>query len=174
MDKMLHEIEYIQPHACYGGKCLDTYLVGGLWVNPGIGASLDGARVEGKTVLMNGIPILEKPTVGGESGYGFGRLELTEDKTDCLGLSGWKAQEGGSTGLCIIPPDQTAPILAHVRYEPGQRYEGVLEPIVGREWDTDKGAGRFIAQGIVCIAPGGRCFSKAYEIDNRGFWSVID
>jgi len=173
MNAMLHEIEYIRPHVVYNGEYLDTYLVGGVWVNPG--ADREGNKVQTKdsTLMINKESALDQLTVGGERGYGFGRLKLTEMRQDCLGLSSWEVQERELNDLIVMPPDQTKPILAHIKYESGQRYEGILEPIVGREWDAEKGAGRSIAQGIVCIAPGGWCNASAYDIDGHGLWKAI-
>jgi hypothetical protein len=172
-DRLLHEIEYLQPHVWIQGNCWETHLVGGVWVAPG--SSLTGIEVrkEGKKVLVNDLPAFDRLTVGGERGYGFGRLELTEDDTDYLGLRNWEVQEGGPTGLLIVPPKRSATILAHVKYEPGQDYEGLLEPVVGREWDATKGAGRLLSQGIVCVAPGGRCPASAYAIDGQGLWEAV-
>lgn len=172
MDAMLHEVEYLKPHVIFQGECFDTYLVGGVWVNPETAEKDEGIRIKGSKVLKRDISVLDKLTVGGERGYGFGRLELTENRTDCLGLSRWEVQEGSQNSLFIIPPNQTTSILAHVKYEPRQNYEGLLEPIVGREWNAERGAGRSIANGTVCIAPGGRCVAKAYEIESQGFWRV--
>lgn len=172
-ERLLHEIEYLQPHARIEGDCWETHLVGGVWIALGADPSGMEIRLEGETVLIKGLSILDRLTIGGERGYGFGRLQLTEDHADYLGLRGWDVQEGGPTGLFVVPPDRSVPILAHVKYERGQVYEGLLEPVVGREWDVDKGSGRFMAQGIVCVAPGGQCPASAYGVEGRGLWRVI-
>jgi len=168
MDSMLHEIEYIKPHVLDHGEILDSYLVGGVWVNPG-----EMVQIDGSTILIKERPVLNQLTVGGELGYGFGRLELTDVGIDCLGLSGWQVKEESQNDLVVYQPNKRTQILAHVKYKNGQIYKGSLEPIVGREWNDEKGAGRSVAKGFVCVAPGGRCPASAYEIDGRGYWSVV-
>lgn len=173
MDTMLHEIEFIKPHVLDHGEVLDTYLVGGVWVNSGNDKGRAYVQIDESNVLIDGISILDQLAVGGERGYGFGRIEVTDVRTDCLGFGSWETEEEDKGGLTVVPPDQQISIPAHVKYETGQKYEGLLEPIVGREWDEKKGAGRSIAKGIVCLAPGGRCNASSYEIDGRGFWKSI-
>lgn len=172
-ERLLHEIEYLQPHVRIGGDCWETHLVGGAWIALGTDSKGMQIRLEGEMVLIKDLPILDRLTVGGERGYGFGRLQLTEDHTDYLGLGSWEARGGGPTGLFILPPGRSATILAHVKYEPGKYYEGLLEPVVGREWDANRGAGRLLAGGTVYIAPGGRCPASAYAVDDQGFWSAM-
>jgi len=168
---LLHEIEYLQPHVQIRDDCCETHLVGGVWV--ALGANPSGVEIqkqEGK-ILVNGLPALDLLTVGGERGYGFGRLELTTNHTDHLKLGIWEIQERDPTGLCIKPPERSARILAHVKYEIGKDYDGILEPIVGRDWDTRKGAGRLLSGGGVYVAPGGCCpSSSTYAVDGWGFW----
>ncbi|NWF91374.1 MAG: hypothetical protein HXY46_00525 [Syntrophaceae bacterium] len=172
-ERLLHEIEYLQPHVRIEGDCWETHLVGGVWISPESDPSGVEIPLEGETLLIRNLPILDHLSIGGERGHGFGRLQLTEDHTDYLGLGSWEVQEGGPSGLLILPPEQFATTLAHVTYEPGKHYEGVLEPVVGREWDTDKGAGRLLAKGTVYIAPGGRFLASAYAVDGLGFWSAM-
>jgi hypothetical protein len=169
-DRLLHEIEHLQPHAQIAGDCWETHLVGGVWIALGGDPSGIETRLEGEAVLIKGLPILDRLTIGGERGYGFGRLQLTEDHIDYLGLRSWEAQEGGPNGPLLVPPERSAGILAHAKYKPGKYYEGVLEPVVGREWDANKGAGRSLAGGIVYVSPGGRCPASAYDVDGKGFW----
>lgn len=172
MEAMLHEVEFIKPHVLDHGEIKDTHLVGGVWANLGNDTEDFHVQIEGSNVLINGMSILDKLTVGGERGYGFGRIELTDVEIDCLGLGDWEAKQDGKGNLTVVPPNNQISIPAHVKYEIGQRYEGLLEPIVGREWDDKKGAGRSIAKGIVCLAPGGRCDASSYKIDGRGFWGA--
>ncbi|MGA9351880.1 MAG: hypothetical protein WBW48_24175 [Anaerolineae bacterium] len=172
-ERLLHEIEHLQPHARIEGDCWETHLVGGVWIAPGSDQSGVEIRLEDETLLIKNLPILDRLTIGGERGYGFGRLQLTEDHTDYLGLRSWEAQEGGPSGLLIVPPERSATVLAHVKHEAGKHYEGLLEPVVGREWDADKGAGRLLARGTVYIAPGGRCPASAYAVDGWGFWIAL-
>lgn len=172
-ERLLHEIEHLQPQARIEGDCWETHLVGGVWIAPGNDPSGVEIRLEGETVLIKGLPTLDRLTIGGERSYGFGRLQLAEDRIDYLGLGSWEAQEGDPGGLLIVPPERSATVLAHVKHEAGVYYEGLLEPVVGREWDADKGAGRFLAGGTVYIAPGGRCPASAYAVDGWGFWSAM-
>lgn len=172
-DRLLHEVEYLQPYAWIQDNCWETYLVGGVWVAPGADPIGVEVRKEGKNVLVNNQPAFDRLTVGGERGYGFGRLELSEDNTDCLGLGNWEVQGDGPTDLLVVPPERTMTILAHVKYESGRDYEGLLEPVVGREWDAARGAGRLLSQGIVCVAPGGRYPASAYAVEGQGLWSAM-
>jgi hypothetical protein len=170
---LLHETEHLQSQVEIEGNPWTTHLVGGVWVAPASDPSGVEVRVEGDRVWVGNLSILDSLTIGGERGYGFGRLRLTEDRTDHLKLGGWETQEGGPTGLHIEPTKEPVTILAHVEYESDMDYEGLLEPVVGREWDAARGAGRSLAQGAVYLAPGGRCSAPAYAIDGRGFWKII-
>jgi hypothetical protein len=149
----LHEIEVLLPHTRGAGA--PVYLCGYVLLR------------ETATVLNRPITaatlfdLLSDVQVGGERGYGCGRLLLRQDESG--------PTEGplfGRYGLAKTDADRPkltvpngSPLPAHALL-PSLKAAGDIEPLTGREWGTfedREGAGQKMPQGRevqVCYAPG--------------------
>jgi len=162
----LHEVECITPHT------LDTrepvYLAGYLFARD------DAPPWE------SALPRLQ---LGGERGYGWGRVEPVSVE----------ALDGGSAlfGLYTVEPSvwppvlvaqaKDAPLLAHALaadFEGRQAVKGVdgiVEPLVGRETAPDGRFGVRVSQARICYAPGSRAQAGArFRIGPYGIWEAVD
>lgn len=151
----LHEIEYIAPRTRCGSQ---VYLVGYFFVRDGSALNWHGA--------------LAHMQLGGERAYGWGRTRLV----------GTSPAEGSCFGVCAIndvsgerpvlrlPRDHV--LLAHACDPDTQRYDGVIEPLVGRETDTKTaGFGAHPSAAVVCWAPGTKTLREQdFRIGPYGIW----
>ncbi|NJL05800.1 MAG: hypothetical protein HC911_13020 [Chloroflexaceae bacterium] len=160
---LLHEVEYIAPYTCDTGE--PVYLVGLLFL-----------AATGQEQLASLCHALQRLQIGGERGYGWGRLRLV-DLSLCAPCTSWDlfcttyAPELSHPRprLTLTP---ASPLLAHTiaRVGPAQ---GELEPLVGREWAA-AGAGQHLAYNGVCYAPGALLTETAnIEIGSYGIWHPI-
>jgi len=103
---------------------------------------------------------LEEFQVGGERGYGWGRLELDVDRMVDLGQSYARmfldiqcTAEDDARPTVTLAPGQ--PLLAHTVAH-GLQADGEVEPLVGRAWHGQRGAGQAVSLTDVCYVPGAR------------------
>lgn len=149
----LHEIEFIAPQTQTDQPpARPVYLQGYLYLDqdrsvaPPPLADLDDATILG---------YLTELFVGGEQGYGFGRMvRHSEWVGPNVGTSRWPR-----------PRDLSGRTLhAHLKVSQSVHMpvQGPLEPVVGREWANGqrggvrRGAGQDVSEPIVAWAPGGR------------------
>lgn len=160
---LLHEVEYIAPHTCDTGE--PVYLVGYLF--------LDKESQAKESALCHALQQLQ---VGGERGYGWGRLRLV-DLSLCASCTSWDL-----FGVDYAPDVSHArprltvakgcPLLAHT-IATGTHAQGELEPLVGREWAV-AGDGQQLAFSRVCYMPGATPTQPTtYKIGNYGVWKPI-
>ena len=68
--------------------------------------------------------------------------------------------------------------LAHVDLEnlEAECIRGDIEPLVGREWSKDKGAGNKVSEAVISLTPG-TCFTlknnAKLKIGDYGIWKKI-
>ena len=152
----LHEVEYLTPK----GVTLEGYL----FVHEGCSLPWEEALSEGQ--------------LGGERGYGWGLVrgswELMEPEEPLFGL--YEADLTGERPR-LKPTEEEPLLLAHLRARPDISVaEGALEPLVGREWDPERGAGRRLTPEVtVAYVPGSRLAKPHdFHIGHHGIWEAAD
>lgn len=153
----LHEIEYLAPYTRQGES---VFLVG--YVFERLGCELKWQAA------------LHRLQLGGERGYGWGRIALHErprrvEDSRCFGLR-WDAASGRVT----VPEDEY--LLAHADACGGLQCTGSIEPLVGREIvQASAGFGGRHSPPVICWAPGSKVNrSSVFFIDKRGIWQPIE
>lgn len=178
---MLHEVEFISPYTIDDGS--PVCLKGLVWIREfsenGIDLSKNGETLiithNRKTVGLNQ-EIFKQFQLGGERKYGFGLVELKEfelvsnKKFD--GLPGsWDEKEGE----VLITINSDDPIWAHALCSDNLNIKGNIELVVGRDWNTSKGAGRSLTSYGLCWSPGSiLCKNKTFKIREFGLWEARD
>ncbi len=119
--------------------------------------------------------------VGGERNYGFGWLNLNEQpiETDEI-FAKYRIELNSDYPGVEVKKEMVA--LSHVLMDGNERIEwikGDIEPLVGREWDDEKGkgAGQKISDVKICLTPGTRFGLKEDEkikIGELGIWEFFD
>lgn len=152
-DASLHEIEVLLPHTRDDGA--PVYLCG--YVLLCEGAAIDTQPVDAKTMF----DLLSDVQVGGERGYGYGRLVLQRQRCHQTEAPLWgvyRLAQNDTDRLELIVPAR-APLPAHALFADLQA-SGDIEPLTGREWGVfgdREGAGQKMPQGAevqVCYMPG--------------------
>lgn len=156
---LLHEVEFISPYTVDTGQ--PVFLRG--YVFERTGCKLDWHSA------------YERLQLGGERGYGWGKLELRQI-TPCVNgeLFGGVAQfeQNSSDNVLIsLPADKW--LLAHT--DPGQtNLVGELEPLVGREWRANSYVGQYVAFNGVYFTPGSIVKSPCkVAVKEFGIWHII-
>jgi len=159
----LHEVEFISPHRLeQSGNPGRTEISGWAFVREDAWKLLkDEAGLKDR---------LAELSAGGERRYGFGRLRLRP--------ADWKP----SDSICGSPLtlDTSRPqievakggcLLAHVLADDVQA-RGMIEPLVGRETQTDSTTyGRTLTRSGVCWVPGSICEGIAtFDFSEEGIW----
>lgn len=142
----LHEVEFLAPYTRDGKP---VYLKGYIFARNG------------------GVPgwqeALTRLQIGGERGYGWGRLERVacdEQKgpeVRLFGKSGYKAHVDGDVITVTVPAQER--LLAHTLPHSKIKAEGTIEPLLGRMWSPSQcgrseGFGQYISNAQVCWPPG--------------------
>ncbi|MGQ9638448.1 MAG: RAMP superfamily CRISPR-associated protein [Thermodesulfobacteriota bacterium] len=177
---MLHEVEFINPYTIDDAK--PVLFKGLIWIrkiseneitfsikNDELLIIYNKTRVEFKNELVNRLQI------GGERKYGFGLIELKEfieiSNIEFSGLPGSWCEKDGEVYISINKEDA---IWSHVLYSDNINIKGNIEPLVGRDWDTSKGAGRKLIPYGLCWVPGSiLCEEKTFKIAEFGIWKSI-
>ena len=150
----LREVEFIRP-----------------WTRPLTGE--DGAtpvHLAGVAYVREGLPgplagwgrALDRIQLGGERGYGWGRVRLA-----------WAPKEGPSEDP-VVRVSAGDPILAHVRVDAASvDVSGAVEPLVG--WARDNRENRStrwrLSKAVICYAPGAIVQSaRLFRIGENGLW----
>jgi len=182
---MLHEVEFISPYEIHkdNESQKPVFLKGLLWISEKSKEKLvvqisrdDFSIINDQTEVMFS-DLAEMLQIGGERKYGFGQLKLEELKEvndqnlAHLGFKGiWKETED-EIKLELKKGDF---IWSHVKYSPGLKIKGSVEPVVGRDW-SEKGAGRTLESYGLCWAPGSILIeNKTFKItEDFGLWKVV-
>lgn len=177
---MLHEVEFISPYTIDDAS--PVYLKGLLWVRElsenGITLSKSNKALitthNGKTVNLNK-EVFNQFQLGGERKYGFGLVELKEfnqitDKKFNELPGTWDEKEQ----KVLITINSGDPIWAHALYSDNLNVKGNVEPVVGRDWNASKGAGRSLISYGLCWSPGSiLCEDKTFNVTEFGLWEAI-
>jgi hypothetical protein len=149
----LHETEFIGNFSRpveTGGHPEPVHLAGDLWVcDDGVPGWQDALR----SIIM-----------GGERGYGWGRLERTR-----LAKKELPTEEP-------LPSPVDGRTLAHVTACPtSDRVRGPVEALVGWERDNDSGAGVWrVSRHALCYAPGATVVAGTrFRIGEDGIWECL-
>lgn len=165
---LLHEVEYIAPTTLDSGE--PVYLMGYVFVNE---ECLKQEKYDWRAAFA-------RLQLGGERGYGWGRVRLIEN-----GIRQVAADErlfgtlpfdlNGKRPTVHLGTNQ--PVLAHTDIK--APLAGPVEPMVGREWRTDnkdsrKHIGQHLAYNGVLYAPGSVVQRNAdFILGEGGYWLMI-
>ena len=142
-DGTLHDVEFIAPTTRTGDE---VYLLGDLWVQDPLPSVVAGWQ-----------DALRAFALGGEQGYGWGRVRLEQDPQPPMGnnsIGGFAWHVDGQEIVLTAPADSR--ITAHAVAAGEQavtNVEGVVEPLVG--WERQESGGYRLTQNVVvAYAPG--------------------
>jgi len=160
----LHEVEFLSPFTADSGK--PVFLLGYL------------AAGEDAPAWRS---VLAQIQLGAERCYGWGRVEPYSvrgpfvDKTPIFGGKAWiEVANHDRPRVCL---KQNAYLLAHTTLK-NTRAEGVVEPLVGREWRSHNSnhcyAGQHVEFAGVYFQPGSRLLQKQdFQIGPFGVWIPV-
>jgi len=162
----LHEIEFISPYTRDGG--LPVYLVGDLWVQED--------ELSGSKGLESWQEALGRIQLGGERGYGWGRVQLLPlergRRGQGLTVTGFRWQEQANEIIIKIFKGDCLP--AHAVASPEVKVIGPLEPLVG--WErADESSGRVweLSEPRIVYAPGARA-DKDLQLVVSKSWGLLE
>lgn len=160
MEGMLHETECILPKTRDGNQ---VYLIGYI-------IEKNECDIDWKTALP-------KIQIGGERGYGWGRVSIEKNKpAECNHFFHYDFDSSQDEPVIKLPKGEF--ILAHTfaleEYE--QQIEGNIEPFVGRITEGGKFGAQF-SEASICWVPGSKLVnadkdSMKFMICENGLWSV--
>lgn len=163
----LHEVEFIVHRTGRG----DVFLVGHLLAREG-----DRVTCNERDVIVDGLPLLNEVLsglrIGGERRYGFGHLLLYEARR-CKDIFGHRLA-GRDDEWPIVELNQELPVPAHLKAA-DFKAAGQIEPLVGREWDLNRGPGRAHSEALICWMPGSRtrhADGRRAKIIEMGIWAL--
>jgi len=146
---MLHEIEYISPRS---RNDEEVYLIGYI--------------IEKEGCKLNWRVALKRIQIGGERGYGWGRIELIDDPKKTETCFDYNIDDEENSPQITVPKGN--PILSHALAD-GLNCKGTIEPLVGRETDENKGFGGVISRAEICWMPGSIVrANKIFNIYSKG------
>ncbi|MEW5705812.1 MAG: RAMP superfamily CRISPR-associated protein [Actinomycetota bacterium] len=165
----LHEVELISHHF------LNNVNENGISINAGDLVYLTGVFFVSKDApddLKNSWKkIIKSFQVGGERGYGFGRLSLLDEHHPTKKLFGYGLNLSGNDPCVLV--SENNPVLAHTVAEDDLKMEGILEPFLGRETSEDGQFGKRLSEVKPCWAPGAVTRkSTSFFIKEKGIWEV--
>lgn len=167
----LHEVEFISPTALDNGE--PVYLVGYFFEK-------DGCDLEWEEACR-------ELQLGGERGYGFGRVELvriSDPQGPGTELFGGQIQFKGGDDQPVIhvhvpASKQTLSRLLSHTLANEVSATGEVEPLVGREWRSNdqshRYAGQYLAFTSVCFIPGSimdQSGGVQFKVEKFGIWQL--
>jgi len=151
---MLHETEYISPKT---RDRREVYLVGYI-------IEKDGCKLKWREAL-------NRIQIGGELGYGWGRVKLIDRPKKSNSCFNSYAFDGTRDTPQITVQGDKLILLAHTLVVDGLDCNGTIEPLVGRETDAHSGFGGVISGATICWVPGSCVKEKTtFGISDRGIW----
>lgn len=154
----LHEIEYMSPRRLDNGE--PVFLLGYLF-----------ARDDCHFPWTNALSRLQ---FGGERGYGWGavRLQSVEPLTSPLLFGALNAQLDADRPRVTVPAGER--LLAHAQAKDAPT-EGMVEPLVGREWraadKTNRHSGAHVEYAGFYMRPGAKALADTqFTIGPFGVW----
>ncbi len=176
---MLHEVEFISPYTNDDGK--QVLLKGLVWIRElsdnelNLSINNDDLKITYNKINVNfKEQLANQLQVGGERKYGFGLIQLQNmiPKNELNGFPGKWYEENGEVCLCIKKDN---PVWSHVSYSKDLRtMKGNIEPLIGRDWDDEKGAGRKLECYNLCWTPGSiLCEDRKFKVSEFGIWKDL-
>ena len=162
----LHEVECIVPYTMDEGQ--PVYVTGYVFAQEN---------------APDWEPTLDRVQLGGERGYGWGRIELVKSQEWEIArpLFGWYVVEPHRWPP-VLRAVKEARLVAHalaVEFNDGERHqavrgiEGAIEPVVGRETSSDGRFGARVSRARICYAPGSHVQSDStFRIGPYGIWEA--
>ena len=164
MEGMLHETEYILPKTREGKQ---VFLIGYIIENDEI--EKNGFDIDWKTALP-------KIQIGGERGYGWGRVAIKKGPNECNTFFDYEFDSSQTEPVIKVPKDKF--ILAHTCAEQQEKsepqIEGNIEPFVGRITTENGKFGAQFSKASICWVPGSRLVKSDmnFKILENGLWSM--
>lgn len=157
----LHEVEFVSPNT------LDT----------GEKVFLRGYVFQKDDCTLNWQATLKRLQLGGERGYGWGDTELVKITLSDENLFDGLAIFNGIGYLPTICLPADGHLLAHTQAI-GLPVAGNLEPLVGREWQSDNPsychAGQHVAFSGICFTPGSLVLETLdFAVKEFGMWQSL-
>ena len=147
---MLHEIEFVSPYSLDKGD--PVFIKGLLWVKD---FSENGFGITGKNnnLLIKYAnanidfteDLADTLQIGGEIRYGFGLIELRKESFSEIGnkrLDNFSGVWSDNVEDVCLTVEANQPTWSHVLHSDKICIKGNIEPLVGRDWDVEKGSGR--------------------------------
>ncbi len=165
----LHEVELISDHF------LNNINENGININAGDHVYLTGVFFLSKEAPNDVKEYWKKAVkdfqIGGERGYGFGRLSLIADPHPTKELFGCELILSGDDPEISIGENE--PILAHAVALNELEMQGIIEPFLGRETGEDREFGKKLSNAKPCWAPGTTSHKNtSFFIKERGIWEA--
>ncbi len=146
----LHEVELISH------RFLNNVNENGISINAGDPVYLTGIFFVSKDapgdLKISWKKMIKNFQIGGERGYGFGRLLLVAGPSYTEKLFGYGLILSGDDPKISI--DENKPILAHTIASNEFEMQGIIEPFLGCETNKDGQFGKSISEAKPCWAPG--------------------
>lgn len=162
----LHETEFIAPKTRDGER---VYLVGYFFKKD--------------TCQLLWEKALRKLQLGGERGYGWGRVELVrlrkcEDVNPviCFGyeFKGEQAYPLLQTPEAGEASKKDVRLLAHTHADDMDDARGTIEPLIGRETTGSTSFGKSISQAEICWTPGSKARAEEkFYVQPKGIWRGV-
>lgn len=176
---MLHEIEFINPYTIDEGK--PVFLKGLLWIRE-FSEDMLSTTIESDNFFIRyddiKIDFKNQPIdfqVGGERKYGFGLIKLKEIKKIInSNLEPFAGEWDGKNIDIHLSLKKGDPIFSHLKFD-NINMKGNIEPLVGRDWDTDsnKGSGRKLRTLGLCWSPGSILNEvKTFKVNEFDLWEI--
>jgi hypothetical protein len=156
---MLHEVEFISPNTLDTGEIV----------------FLKGCVFEKQGCTLNWQTALNRLQLGGERGYGWGRVSLYELGDPIEGeinlFNRWVVDLRQQEAVITVPKDEL--LLAHTCCDNLQAH-GQIEPWLGRETLNPEQYGAKLSQAKVCWVPGSRVADESrLTIGRYGLWEAL-
>ncbi len=164
----LHEVEFIKPQSEFTGYC---FVKNGFKIDKKLVGEELLTEILNKALLSHGL--------GGERNYGYGKMKvivpIKESKEPGIV---WEV-DSEILNKKPVPVDlenlsfklkknelyvSSSPINIAGMEHLFSSIFGKIEPIIGREWSNDTGAGRGLSSTVIALEPG-TCFMNNSEID---------
>lgn len=164
-DASLHEVEFLSPHSRSDNASHPVHLLGYAIVAAGCKLPLS---------ILKGA--LREIQIGGERRYGWGRLRLDQAEERGQGeavLFGQVHCVAKTEARPKVLTGNNATLFAHAAVSGIDACGacGEIEPLVGRVWESSKGAGQKVEFTDVCYAPGARLKdSRTFEMTATHIW----
>lgn len=130
-DESLHEIEFVKhKFRDNDGSIKETRIIGCIWIKEG--SNLNGFEIkfDNNGIFVNDFNLIEELVLGGEQGYGFGKVHLEKvlnEKRFPIGKS-----NNTQSNEIEIKIESVSPILSHLKYEQNISFQGDIELLIGR------------------------------------------